>query len=83
MKFFKGKEATRVKKIRGVRAKYINPDHNEVNIDFVNEAGEQLTLQLTPDQARGLIGDMSAAYEAINPPLRRPGTNYSDWMGME
>jgi len=82
MKFFKGKEDTYVKKIRAVRAKYVDPDHNEINIDFVNEAGAQLTLRLKPEQARTLINELSNAYEAINPPLRR-GNNYSDWQGME
>lgn len=82
MKFFKGKESTLVKKIRATRAVYLGPDQEEVNVEFVNEEGEKLTLRINPKQVPGLIGDLSAAYEAINPPLRR-NSNYSDWQGME
>lgn len=83
MKFFRGREATHVKAIRGVRAMYLSPDHQEVNIEFLHEDGNRLTLQLTPEQTRGLIGDLVAAYEAINPPLNTRSNNYSTWLGME
>lgn len=82
MKFFKGKEDTMVKAIRAVRAKFIDPNTNEVHIDFVNEAGDKLQLRLTPDQARTLCQELGHAYEAINPPMNR-GQHYSQWQGME
>lgn len=82
MKFFKGKEDTHVKKIRAVSAQFIGPEHYEVDVEFVNESGEKLTLHLTPKQARALCRELGHAYEAINPPLNR-GQHYSQWQGME
>lgn len=82
-KFFKGKESTKVRAIRAVRATYVGPDHNEVHIEFLAEdkALPKLSLELTPTQTRTLITELSNAYEAINPPLYR-GFGASSWDGM-
>lgn len=80
-KFFKGRESTHVKSIRASRAMYISPDVQEINIEFIAETGEHLTLQLTPDQARDLILHMTSSYQAIRPPLRG-NTAAADWEGM-
>jgi hypothetical protein len=82
--FFKGKESAKVRQIRASRIKYIDPDHSEVHIEFRAEDKSlpSLVLELTPTQTRALIGDLTAAYDAINPPLYR-GTHESTWQGME
>jgi hypothetical protein len=82
MNFFrKNRESTHVKKIRAVRAVYLNPELQEVDVTFVNEAGDRLTLQLTVSQTFGLITELSNAYEAIVPSLGRGG-RYATWDGM-
>lgn len=84
MKFFGGRrstEDTHVRNIRAVRAMYIGPDQQEVNVTFRNEANDILTLRLTPQQTYTLINELQAAYEAINPPLRR-SDQFSQWDGM-
>lgn len=84
MRFFKGKESTKVKKIGSSRAIIggVTSDSEEVHLVFINEDGEKLTLELTPRQARDLIVMTTTAYEAINPPLAR-GYGAASWMGMD
>lgn len=82
MKFFRNKEIARVKKIRAVRIRLeIHDPTEKVDIEFQNEAGDRLTLELTPQQAGTLSQELANAYEAINPPLRR-SQNFSQWDGM-
>ena len=81
-RFFKGREAVRVKRIRGMRAIYEGPDHVEANIEFVSEEGERLTLRLGVGQLHQLILDMHNVYDAIRPPLSGGG-RYADYQGMD
>jgi hypothetical protein len=83
MKFFKGKEDTRVKKIKASRAVYdLHTNSEEVEITFINEDGEKLTLRLNVHQTHSLIMELTTAYDAIRPPLSR-GNYAAGWMGME
>lgn len=84
LKFFKGKESTKVKKIGASRAIIggITSDTEEVHVTFISEDNEKLVLELTPKQARDLILMVSDSYEAIVPPLTR-GVRASSWIGME
>jgi len=83
-KFFKGKESTKVKKIGASRAIVggVTSDTDEVHITFISEDNEKLVLELTPRQARDLIGMVTCSYEAINPPLTR-GSYAASWQGMD
>lgn len=80
--FFKGQDAVRVKKIRGMRAIYVSPNEVEANIEFVSEDGERLTLRLGVGQLHQLILDMHNVYDAIRPPLSGGG-RYADYQGMD
>ena len=43
------------------------PERIDLNMEI---DGDNVTVELTVDQARGLILDLSAAYDALRPPLR-------------
>lgn len=81
LKFFKGKEDCHVRAIRAVRARFVGPDYNEIDVEFLNEDKERLTIHLTPEQARALYEELGNAYQAINPPLNR-SQHFSQWDGM-
>lgn len=83
LKFGRGKDDVRVKRIRGSRAVYLTEDAQEVEIKIESEDGDFLTLRLKPAMVRGLVGDLVVAYEAICPPINRRAAAYSEWRGME
>lgn len=62
-----------VENVRAVRA-HIEGHGGVERIDMtLRIAGDEATVELTPDQARGLVIQLMAAYDALRPPLRRGG----------
>lgn len=81
--FGKERQSLRVKNIRAARALYMDgPGTEEIEIEFVTDTGERLTLQMRPQLAHKLNLEVGSAYEAICPPLIR-GSNYATWDGMQ
>lgn len=59
-----------VEKIRASRAVYISPDIQKVEMEIWAD-GQSLILDMTSEQASELVRQLSVAYTAINPPLKR------------
>lgn len=78
--FGKERQSLRVKKIRACRALYVDGDGTEeIEIHFITEEGQRLDLQIPHRAAPELIGQLTDAYEAINPPLSRRNNREADW----
>lgn len=63
-------ESTPVTDIKAARALYIGPDSQRIDLEMKVD-GERLVLELGVMQAQALIQQLSTAYLAINPPLKR------------
>lgn len=83
MKIFgKKRESLRIKKSRACRALYADgPGTEEIEIHLITEEGERLDLQLHHRSVPELIGQLTDAYEAINPPLSRRNNPAATWAG--
>jgi hypothetical protein len=68
MGFFKRSETARAKKI-SARARYVDEDVQRVDISITNDAGETATIDLSLDQTRQLVIDLTNAYGACRPAL--------------
>jgi len=68
MGFFKRKEAVRAKKI-SAHARYVDEDVQRVDVAVTNTDGEALTVELTLDQTRQLITELTIACSACRPAL--------------
>lgn len=68
-------------KIGAARALLLAPDQHEIEITLELRGGAKLRLRLRPRLAAKLVQELSIAYEAINPPLRR-SYNPADQIGM-
>jgi hypothetical protein len=84
MKIFgKRRESLKVKKVRAARAVYMDgPGTEEIEITFLTEGNELLTLRMRPHLTHVLIRELASAYEAVAPPLRT-NTEYAVWDGMQ
>jgi hypothetical protein len=72
----------RVKRVTASRALYQGPDASTIELRFELDDGlGELTLTLTPRQGHTLIQQTTAAYLAINPPLRS-GQNFGMMGGL-
>lgn len=73
MKIFgKERESLRIKAARSCRALYMDGNGTEeIEIHLITDDGQRLDLQLPHRLAPALIGELTDAYEAINPPLSR------------
>ena len=81
--FGKRRESLRIGGVKASRALFENHVGNqEVHIELVTEEGDILTLQIPPHHIPKLVMELSNAYEAINPPLRR-NMGPADWYGMQ
>ncbi len=83
MKIFgKNKESLRIKKVRACRALYADgPGTEEIEVHLITADGERLDLQLHHRSVPELIGQLTDAYEAINPPLNRRNNPAAGWSG--
>ena len=68
MGFFKRSEAVRAKRI-SARARYVDEDVQRVDVSITNDAGETATIDLSLDQTRQLVIDLTNAYGACRPSL--------------
>lgn len=68
MGFFKRSEAVRAKKI-SARARYVDEDVQRVDLLVTSEYGETVTIDLSLDQIRKLVIDLTNAYGACRPAL--------------
>ena len=85
MKIFgKERESLKVSRWRAVRAKFMVGDgHEEVEIQLLTEDREKLTLRVPQRLVPELIGQLTDAYEAINPPLSRRRNAQAGWDGSD
>ena len=85
MKLFgKNKETLQVKRWRAVRAMFVIGDgHEEVEIQLITKDNEKLTLRVPQREVPQLIGELTDAYEAINPPLSRRRNGQAGWDGAD
>ena len=82
MVLFKGKTHLRLKRIRAARAIFESDlGHQEIELTVLTDDGDKIVFQMPPQLAHRLVNEISNAYEAINPPLRRGG-EYAVWDGM-
>lgn len=80
--FGKKRESLRIKQSKACRALYMDgAGTEEINIMLVTEEGEKLDLQIPHRMAPDLIGQLTDAYEAINPPLSRRNNAAASWDG--
>jgi len=68
MGFFKRSETVRAKRI-SARARYVDEDVQRVDVSITNDAGETATIDLSLDQTRQLVIDLTNAYGACRPAL--------------
>src|SRR3546814_4295961 len=66
--FFKRSEAVRAKKI-GAHARYVDEDVQRVDLKVTSTDGETATIDLSLDQTRQLVIDLTNAYGACRPAL--------------
>lgn len=71
-----------IKEAKASRAVYLSENIQRVEVDLEMEDGTRLVLTMSSHLAGKLILQMSAAYTAINPPLRT-GSGASNWKGMD
>lgn len=78
--FGKNRESLRIKMVRACRALYADgPGTEEIEIHLITEEGQRLDLQFHHRAIPELIGQLTDAYEAINPPLSRRRNWASTW----
>lgn len=68
MGFFKRSDTVRSKRI-SARARYVDEDVQRVDVSITNDAGETATIDLSLDQTRQLVIDLTNAYGACRPAL--------------
>lgn len=68
MGMFSRKEKTRAAKV-SARARYVDADVQRVDVTMKDVEGDSLILELSLDQVRGLITDLTVAYSACRPAL--------------
>ena len=78
----RNREVVKVQKAIASRVVFHGIDHQEIELRLVTEDGEKLTLIIPPRIVHKLVGEISNAYEAVNPPLRR-GSGPADFLGMD
>lgn len=66
--FFKRSEAVRAKRI-GAHARYVDEDVQRVDLKVTSTDGETATIDLSLDQTRQLVIDLTNAYGACRPAL--------------
>lgn len=83
MKIFgRERQSLRIDKARACRALYADgPGTEEVEVHLITEEGQRLDLQFHHRSIPDLIGQLTDAYEAINPPLNRRVNPASGWSG--
>ena len=83
MKIFgKERDSLKIKAVRAVRAKYaIEAGTEEVEVHLKTSEGHRLDLQFSIRDIPNLIGELTDAYEAINPPLSRRNNAAASWDG--
>ncbi|MEP9385505.1 hypothetical protein [Nocardioides sp. KR10-350] len=68
MGLFKRSETVRAKKI-GAHARYVDEDVQRVDLKITSSDGEVVTVDLSLDQTRQLVIDLTNAYGACRPAL--------------
>ncbi|WP_224279766.1 hypothetical protein [Nocardioides lacusdianchii] len=68
MGFFKRSEAVKAKKV-GAHARYVDEDIQRVDLKVTSPEGETVTIDLSLDQTRQLVIDLTNAYGACRPAL--------------
>lgn len=68
MGLFKRGEAIRAKKI-GAHARYVDEDVQRVDLKVTSTDGETVTIDLSLDQTRQLVIDLTNAYGTCRPAL--------------
>lgn len=64
-------EIVKITKVKASRATYLSADLRErIELHLEVEGGHKLVLDLSSEQARKLLQEVGASYEAIHPPLR-------------
>lgn len=82
--FGKKRESLRIKKAKAARALYADgPGTEEIEVRLLTENGERLDLQFHHRAIPYLIGELTDAYESINPPLSRRHNYNAGWEGSE
>lgn len=82
--FGKERQSLRVKKVKAARALYaLGEGYEEVEVTFVTEEGDRLTLQIPHRRVPALIGELTDAYEAINVPLHHRRNFQAGWDGAD
>lgn len=83
MKIFgKERDSLRVKRWRAFRAVFMDGNGTEeVHIQLLTDDNQRLALQVPMRQVPELIGQLTDAYEAINPPLSRRNNAAAGWDG--
>lgn len=83
MKIFgKERQSLRITKSRACRALYADgAGTEEIEVHLITEDGDRLDLQFHHRSIPQLIGQLTDAYEAINPPLSRRNNQAAGWDG--
>lgn len=68
MGFFKRTESVRAKKI-AAHPRYVDEDVQRVDLQVTSDDGEAVTIDLSLDQTRQLVIDLTNAYGACRPAL--------------
>lgn len=80
--FGKERASLVIKKVKAARALYVDGAGTEqIDIYLITADGERLDLQLNHRIVPHLIGELTDAYEAINPPLSRRNNAAASWDG--
>lgn len=69
--FGRKSETFPVKRIRGSRAMYVTDEIQRVELKIELENGETIRVDMTPKQCHELVYSLTAAYDAIHPPITR------------
>ena len=68
MGFFSRKEAAKAAKV-SAHPRYVDADIQRIDIAVKDVEGDSVTIELTLDQARKLITELTTAYSACRPAL--------------
>jgi hypothetical protein len=66
-------EPVRVRKIRAGRAVFESEEIQRIDIELILDNDIKIRLEMHPQLAHKLISQLTAAYIAINPPIRNYG----------
>lgn len=81
-RLFGSKLAVPVDRIQACRSVFESADVQRIDINFVTDNAERLTLECKPKQVAELIVQLTIAYNAINPPLPTGQGQATHW-GMQ